>query len=876
VNRRKRMLDGLDQEIRDHIQRDVEENLDRGMSPDEARRAALRKFGNVARVKEDTREVWTAVWLGQLLRDIRFGLRTLRKSPGFAAVAIFTLALGIGANTAIFSVIDAVLLRPLPFPQSDRLATIWGTHSKLHETQRPLSYPDVVDLQKLNTVFENVAAYDEGSATLTGVREALHLNGARVSANMFSLLGVSPILGRGFLPGEDRAGNYVVVLSYGLWQSQFQGDPSAIGHSVEIEGRGYTIVGVMPRGFTFPLDSDPPKLWITFSGLATPVNGQKPDSERRGSHFLACIARLKPGVTMAQANQDTEMVGRWLTKEHSDTNKYLGMRAVPALHALVGDVQRPLYILLGAVGLVLLIGCANVANLLLARTTGRRREVAIRTALGATRGRIARQLLVESGLLSLAGGACGLLVAIWGTALFARIGADQIPRLAGAHLDARALLFTFLAAVGTALLFGIAPALHLSRAEQTEMLKESGRGTGHSARQNRLRSLLVVTEIALATILVTGAGLLVRSLLNIENVNPGFNPHGVLTYTVDLPGSRYPKPEQAARFFRDLFERVRAIPGIESASGTVPLPLSGDVIRTSYEIEGRPLGNHDSPHVHLRAVGLNYFRTMEIPLLQGRVFNASDTTGKADVVIVNNQLVEEMLPGENPLGKRIKPGISSNGKAPWREIVGVVGDVKHEGLDRGDTPECYVPEDQIGFSSMSGVVRSNLAPGSLVPAIRAAAQAIDKDVPIYAVKTMDEYVAESVTLPRLDSTLLAIFAGLALVLALIGVYGVMSYGVAQRTNEIGIRMALGAQRGDLLQLVLRQGLGIAVLGVAIGTTGAFGVSQLLAKLLFGVPPGDPLTFAGVAAALVACAMAACYVPARRAMRVDPMTALRHE
>jgi putative ABC transport system permease protein len=814
--------------------------------------------------------------MNSLWMDLRYGVRMLAKNPGFALLGILTLALGIGANTAIFSVVNAVLLRPLPFPQPARLATIWGTHSKLNETQRALSYPDIVDLQNMNSAFEHVAGYDEGSATVTGTGEPLHVNAARVSADMFSLLGVSPVLGRGFEPGEDRAGHFVTILSHSFWQSEFHGDPQAIGRSVEINARSYTIVGVMPRGFAFPLDSDPPRLWTTYSALSTPINGQKPDSEERGAHFLNGIARLRPGVTMAQANQDTVMVGQRLAKQYSDTNKYLGLRAVPALDALVGDVRPELFMLLGAVGLVLLIGCANVANLLLARATGRQREIAIRSAMGATRGRITRQLLIESGILSLAGGACGLLVASWGTALFSRLAADQIPRLAGAGLDGRVLLFTLIASIGTGLLFGIAPALQLSRTELTEMLKESSRGSGHSAKQSRFRGLLVVTEITLAAIVVTGASLLVKSLIKLENVNPGLNPHGVITYSVDLPDSRYPKPEQAERFFHGLFDEVRAIPGVENASGTVPLPLSGDTIRTSYEIEGRPLGNHDSPHVHFRAVGLDYFRTMRIPLLKGRTFSEGDTTGKPDVLIVNEKLVAEAFPNENPIGKRIKPGIGTDGTEHWREIVGVVGNVKHQGLDRVDTAECYVPEEQIGVSSMSGVVRTNLSTASLIPAIRAAAKSLDPDVPIYAVKTMDDYVAESITLPRLDSTLVGIFAGLALTLALIGIYGVMSYGVAQRTNEIGIRMALGAQRADVLRLVLKQGLGIAVLGVAIGTAGAFGVSHLLAKMLFGVSPSDPMIFAGAAGMLVACALAACYVPAWRAARVDPMVALRYE
>ena len=810
------------------------------------------------------------------MQDVRYALRMLAKNRGFTLIAVLTLALGIGANTAIFSVVDAVLLKPLPFPEPDRLVTIWGTHSRLHETKRALSYPDIADLRSMNATFENVAAYDESSVTLTGAGDPMHLASARVNANMFSLLRVAPVLGRGFAEGDDRAGNYVTVLSHSLWRSLFHADPNVIGQAVSIDGRSYTIVGVMPAGFAFPLDSDPPKLWTTYSGLATPVNGQKPDSEERGSHFLAAIARLKTGVTMQQANQDTQLVGQRLAKQYADTNKYLGLWAEPALSALVGDVRPQLYILLGAVGLVLLIGCANVANLLLARATGRQREIAIRAAMGASRGRIVRQLLVESGLLAIAGGTCGLIVAVWGTALFSRLAANQIPRLAGASLDGRVLGFTLAASVLTGLIFGLAPAMQLSRLPLTETLKESGRGAGQSARQNRSRNLLVASEMTLAVVLLTGAGLLIKSLLKLENVNPGFNPHGLISYTVDLPDSRYPKSSQAEEFFRQLYQRVRAIPGVQSASGTVPLPLSGDTIRTGYDIEGRPLGNNDSPHVHFRGVGPDYFRTMEIPLLEGRVFNAGDTAGKTDVIIVNKELVAESFPGENPIGKRIKPGISTDGKEPWREIVGVVGDVKHQSLDRGDTPECYVPEDQIGFGSMSGVVRTSLDPASLIPAIREQVKAIDKDVPVYGVKTMDDYVAESVALPRLDSTLLGIFAGIALVLAVIGIYGVMSYGVSQRTNEIGIRMTLGARPTDILRLVLGQGLGIALMGVGIGIVGSLGATQLLSKLLFGVSPADPITFAGVVVGLVICASLACYIPARKATRVDPMVALRHE
>jgi putative ABC transport system permease protein len=867
----------LDAELRFHFDHQVEKYVGSGLSREKALRRARLEFGALDNVKEECRDARGVSFLETLAQDVRYGLRMLRKNPGFTAIAVLTLALGIGANTAIFSVVDSVLLQPLPFPEPGQLVTIYGTFSKLNEMSRALSYPDFADLRMMNTVFEHVAAYSESSVTLTGAGAPLHLDAADVGADMFSVLHILPVLGRSFAPDEDRAGAYVAILSHRLWQSQFHGDPGVIGRAVAIDGRSYIIVGVMPPGFTFPLDSGSPEMWTTFAGLSTPVNGQKPESEERGAHFLRAIARLKPGVSLEQANQETGIIGGRLAKQYPVSNADLGLRSVSALDALVGNVRPQLYILLGAVALVLLIACANVANLLLSRATRRHREIAIRAALGASRGRIVRQLLIESAILSLAGGACGLVIAVWGSDMFARLAAHQLPRLAGAAVDARALAFTFIASLATGMLFGIAPALQLSRLELTETLKESGRSGGQSSRQSRLRNLLVVTEMTLAVILLSGAGLLMKSLLRLERVNPGFDPRGVLTYAVDLPDSRYPKPAQAEAFFRQLFERVRRLPGVQATSGTMPLPLSGDVIRTSLEVEGHPMPNGDSLHVHARMIGFDYFRTMSIPLLQGRDFKDTDRAGAPYVVIINKELADKSFPGENPIGKRIKPGFGEEGGVdPWREIVGVVGNVKHAALNRPDTIECYLPQDQEGNGTMWGVVRTDLPPASLVSAIREQVKALDEDVPLYDVETMDHYVANSVALPRLDSTVFGIFSGLALLLAVIGIYGVMSYGVAQRTSEFGIRMTLGAQGRDVLRLVLVQGLKIAGVGVVLGVIGALAASRLLASLLFGASLVDPLTIAGAVVVLVACSLLACYIPARRAMRVDPMVALRYE
>jgi predicted permease len=814
--------------------------------------------------------------MGAVIQDFKYALRMLRKAPAFTAIAVITLALGIGANTAIFSVVNSVLLKPLPYPEPDRLVSVSGLNTRLGEKDRALSFPDIEDLQKQNSVFEYVSAYTGGAATITGAGEPLHVPAAVVSADTFSVLKVMPILGRTFAPGEDRPGNYVAILSSELWKKQFDGDPSVIGRAVALDGRSYTIIGVMPAGFAFPLDSDPPQIWTTLSATSTSLDRDKAITEQRGAHFLASIARLKPGVTLERANSEIDALGARLAKAYPDSNSNLTFRAQPALDALVGDLRPQIRLLFGAVGLVLLIGCANVANLLLARSTSRQREFAIRAALGAGRPRIVRQLLIESGILALAGGTFGLLIATWGSSFLAHLAGGIIPRIEGSALDARVLAFTFFASIATAILFGIAPALQLSKLGISDMLKEGSRGSGRGAHHNFLRNALVVAETTLAVILLSGAGLLIRSLVTLEHVNPGFDPHGVITFTTELPDPRYPKPEMAEAFYRQLFERIRALPGVQSASGVLPLPLSDSVIRTSYEIEGHPVAKAEEPLAHMRIVSTDYFSVMRIPLVKGRFFTEADRTDSQPVILINKALAERSFPGEDPIGKHIKPGLSISGPSKMHEIVGIVGDVKHRALNRPDDPEAYMAEEQTGIGFMSGVVRTDAPTASLVPAIREIVASLDKDIPVYDIKTMDDYVAGSVAQPRLSSTLLGIFAALALVLAMVGIYGVMSFSVEQRTNEIGIRMTLGAQRADVLRLVLRQGMAIAAIGVTLGIGGALASSGLLKSLLFGVRPSDPATLIGVAILLVGCVLAACYIPARRAMRVDPIVALRYE
>ena len=769
-----------------------------------------------------------------------------------------------------------MLLKPLPYPQPDRIAAVWGTHSKMGETSRAISFPDFRDLQEQNHVFEHIAVYTDDTTSLTGTGEPLHLFAEKVSADMFSVLGIQPILGRAFLPGEDQRGHYVAMISYRLWQSHFGADPGIVGRAVTFGGRDYTIVGVLPASLVYPFNSDVPDVWRTFAEDATPSSSDPPMTEERGAHFVGSLARLRPGITYAQANSEVDAIGNRLADQYPDTNKYTTFRIESALDSLVGSLKPQLRVLLGAVAFVLLIGCANIANLLLARTTARQREMAIRSAMGAGRARIMRQLLIEAGMISLAGGACGLIVAAWGTEYLVKLASDQFPRVAGTALDARVLAFTFIASVVTGFLFGIAPALQLSSQPLSEILREGGRSSSQSARQHRLRNILIVGEMALAVILLTCAGLLIESLSNLQHVNPGFNSHGVLTFAIDLPSSRYSKPEAIKSFFRQLSDRIRALPGVKSASTGVPLPFSDAVIRTTYQIEGRPVPKSEEPHVHFRAVNVDYFRTMQIPLLKGRAFAATDTATSPNVIVINQALASKAFPGEDPIGKHIKPGVSESGPAPFREIVGVAGNVKVRRLDSADEAECYTPEEQTGFDWQYGVVRTSVPPATLIPAIRDQVLAIDKDVAIFDAKTIDEYLVKATAQPRLDSALLALFAGLALILAMVGIYGVMSYGVAQRTNEFGIRMTLGAQRGDMMGLVLKQGLGVAAIGAAVGIAAAVGATRLLSSLLFGVKPGDPITLLAVSAILLVCALVACYLPARRAMRVDPMVALRYE
>ena len=866
----------MDEEMRFHIDAHVADLVGRGVAQQEAQRQARVEFGGIETAKEECRDAVGVSFLETLFQDVRHGIRAMLRTPVFTAIAVIVLALGIGANTAIFSVVDAVLLRPLAYRDSDRLVTI------LMNGEGPVSVANYIDWRDQSHSFAAMGAADYWSPNLTGVDAPEHIAGLKVTQSLFPMLGVDPLLGRVFVEGEDKDGaDREVILSYRLWQRRFSSERNVLGKPIVLDGNAYTVVGVMPEGFHFA------PFWATKAELWVP-NAFGARIHNRGGNSLRIFARLKDGVSLTRARAEIASITARLEHQYPGTNRDAVM--TPLKEKVVGPVETPLLVLLGAVASVLLITCSNVAHMLLARAATRQKEVAVRSALGAGRGRLIRQFLTESILLGALGGAAGLLLAMIATRALLATSPANIPRVQTVSIDLRAALFLFSATSLTSVGFGLAPALQASSVNVNDTLKEGGRGGNEGVRRNRLRSLLVVSEFALALMLLVGAGLMIRTFAALEAVNPGFNPHNVISMIVSVSGSKEEDPGRRELFYRQLLERVRSLPGVQAAGAINHLPLAGDLWGWHFAIEGRPKPRPgEEPGAVYRMVTPGYFSAMRLPLVRGRDLTEADNVTAPGVVIVNEQAARQYWPGEDPIGKRVCFVDDTTNPAAWLTIIGIAKDAKQDSWTDKATPEAYLAafqnHDYLGDSGTEAskhmnyitlVARTALDPALAASAMKEAARSFDRNLAITQVVTMDGVVAEANSQPRFEMLLLTIFAAVALVLAVVGIYGVISYSASRRTHEIGVRMSLGATRGDVLFLVVRQGVWLAVAGSVAGMAGALLLSRLMAKLLYGVQPTDPATFVVVAIGLGLVAMLACYIPARRAMRIDPIAALRYE
>ncbi len=865
---RKRAERELEEEIQTHIELETQEKIEAGLLPEDARYAARRAFGSVILAKEESRARWGFGTMEILWQDLRYGRRMLLKRPGFTLIAVLMLALGIGANTAIFSVVNAVLLRPLPFKEPERLLLLSEKNFKRGTDDGVVGGANFTDWQRQNRVFENLAAFMSWNYNLTGDGEPQRLSASVVSAGFFQMLGVEAAQGRVLLPTDDQDGqDNVIVLSHALWQSRFGARPEIVGERVQLNGQPHTIVGVMPPGFTFP--SELTEIWRPMA--LSPQNAQN-----RTGKWLRVLGQLKAGVSLEQAQAEMETIAWRLEQQYPESNAGWGVQLKPLHDELVRNARRGLLVLLGAVGFVLLMACANVANLLLARAAARQKELAIRTALGASRFRLLGQLLTESLLLAVAGGAVGLWLAHWGIRALIALSPANVPRLKEAGLDGQVLCYTLLLSLLTTLLCGLIPAWRAARPDLNHTLKEEVRSASGQAGR-RLRHTLVVAEVAVGIVLLAGAGLMLRSFLKLQGVDAGFNPHNLLTMQIMLPAAKYSQNQQQIAFFQQALERVRSLPGVQAADAVQDLPLRANATSFPIQIEGRPISQAaERPMAVHRTVSEDYFRTIGIPLLKGRAFTPQDNLNVPPVIVINQTMVRRFWPTEDPLGRQLRFGEPGD---PIYTIVGVVGDIKHMGLDAEEGAVIYQPHAQKRFAWlrwMTLVVRTNTEPLQLAAAVRSRVQEVDKEQPVYEIATMDDLLARSVAQPRFALVLLGFFAGLALVLAGIGIYGVMSYAVAQRTHEIGVRIALGAQARDVLQLVVGHGMKLAMIGVGFGLLGALALTRLMKTLLFGVSPTDPTTFALIALLILGVALLACYLPARRVTRADPMIALRYD
>ncbi|MEY2508474.1 MAG: hypothetical protein QOH01_2803 [Verrucomicrobiota bacterium] len=800
-----------------------------------------------------------------MLNDLRYALRQLIKAPSFTAVAIITLALGIGACTAIFSVVNVVLLRPLNYPQPDRIVSIRETNLPQFP-EFSVAPPNYLDWEKQTKSYEYLAAYSGTRVNLTGNGEPQQLLALKATAHYFDVYGDKPFLGRLLLPEEDAPGkNHVVVLSYGFWQRVFGGDHAVVGRSIELNGEPYTVVGVAapPLGQSSKVEA-----WIPMA-----FKPEETANDARGGHYINVVGRLRSGVTVAQAKAELELLATQLARQYPDSNKGWGIFMMPIQDAIVRDVKPVLYTLLGAVACVLLIACANLANLLLARATARSREISIRAALGAGRARLVRQFLTESVVLAVCGGVAGVILARWGLDALLALAPSSLPRMSEIHLDSGVLLFSLALSVVTGVVFGIAPALLAARSDVNEALKQGTRGSTEGGVRGRLRSALVVIEVTFALVLLGGAGLLARSFIQLANVDPGFIPENATLLQLSLPQKKYSKPEQQTAFADALLERLKNLPGVQAVGVTHSMPLVGDYV-LSFNIEGRPhIDPADLPSTNYYTVTPDYFRAMGIRLVRGRVFTPQDDAKAARVAIINETMARQFFPNEDPIGKRIN---ITNGPDAWREIIGIVGDIKQYGVDKATSAQAYEPFAQVPFSSLNVVIRTKGSPAALLGSLRPAVYAIDKDQPVGIIRPLEEIMAESIARQRFAMLLLTVFSGVALVIAAVGIYGVMAYNVVQRTGEFGIRMALGAQQGDVLRLVFVQGGKLIGLGLLIGLLATLAASRAMGSMLFNTSAYDPLTLGTITVVLAAVALVACFFPASRATKVNPIDALRAE
>lgn len=883
MSRRRRMLDDLDQDIRDHLAIETQDNIDRGMSPEDAHYAALRKFGNVAQLTEDTRQVWMTLWAEQLLQDVRYGIRLLFKSPGFTVVAVLTLALGIGASTGVFSLVNAVLLKPLPFPHAERIVFPWRlprADVNLGVDTYPWGRTDFLFFARESKTLEALGAFQSDSFNLTGSGEPVRLNGLRASSGFFPALGVSPALGRTYTDQEDQPGNeHEVVLGDGLWREQFGADPGIVGRVLQLNGAPYTVIGVMPRGFVFPRANEMPPSF-TFAPhveLWVPLALNRGPKMRNESDELAVVGRMKAGVTLMEADAEANILGKRLERDRPGGQGWFRFQVVPLARQVAGDTRKPLLLIFGAVGFVLLIACSNVASLLLTRSLNRKRELTVRAALGAGPSRLIRGLLTESLVLAVFGGVVGILLAegaIYGVKM---LGPSSIPRLAETGLDLRVLLFTLGATLLTGILFGLAPALSATRKDLVESLRDGNRRTASNPAVHKTRNALLISQIALAMILVIATGLLVRTFYGLSRVDPGFEETHALTFDLSLPAAKYQDQGQIVRLYQEVVRRLRALPGVQACGLTETVPMGGatesTAIRSPDHAEKSVV---DVPMVNYTMVSPGYFSAVRTPILRGREFLDSDTADSPPVTVINSAMAKKFWSGQDPIGKQVAP---KGATFPLATIVGVAADVKHHSLRESPPPEMYVPYTQKVWPSlltMTMVLRTTQDPASITSSAGETIHSVDADLPIANIRTLEDIVDESMAQPRFAMLLLGAFGALAILLAAVGMYGVISYNVTQRTQEIGIRMALGARRASVLRLMVGQAVRLAACGLVIGLAASFGVMRLMSTFLFGVRPTDPSTFAGVSLLLLGVGLLASYIPARRATQVNPTVALRQE